>query len=64
MTTFLFIIVGIAFVAGIIARSLVIAPPPRVIYVHAEPVERESGGCLPIILMGAVILLLLALGSG
>lgn len=54
-----------AFVAGMVARSLVITPPPpRVIYVQTEPVERESSGCLPIILVGAVVLLLLAFGSG
>ncbi len=64
MTPFFFI-VGIAFVAGMVARSLVITPPPpRVISVQTEPVERESRGCLPIILVGAVVLLLLAFGSG
>jgi hypothetical protein len=55
---------GIAFVAGIITRSLfVMQRPPQVIYVQTEPVER-GGGCLPLILIGAVVLvLLLAAGS-
>lgn len=56
---------GIAFVAGMIVRSLFIAQrPPQIIYVQAEPVERGGGGCLPIILMGVVVLVLLLAAGG
>jgi hypothetical protein len=52
---------GIAFVAGLIARSLFVTQrQPQVIYVQTEPVERSGGGCLPLILIGAVVLLLIA----
>jgi len=55
---------GIAFIAGIIVRSLFgRQSPPRVIYVQPEPVERGGNGCLPLILVGALLLLLLAAGS-
>jgi hypothetical protein len=51
---------GIAFVAGIIVRSLFTTqPPPQIIYVQPEPVERGGNGCLPLILVGAVLLVLL-----
>jgi len=51
---------GIAFVAGIIVRSLFTTqPPPQIIYVQPEPVERGGNGCLPLILVGALLLVLL-----
>jgi hypothetical protein len=60
MEAFIFF-VGLAFVAGIIARSLFATPrQPQVIYVQAEPVERAGGGCLPFILLGVILLVLLA----
>jgi hypothetical protein len=56
---------GIAFVAGIITRSLfAMQRPPQVIYVQTEPVERGGGGCLPLILIGAAVLVLLLAASG
>jgi hypothetical protein len=56
---------GIAFVAGIIARSLFVTQrQPQVIYVQTEPVEHGGGGCLPLILIGAVVLVLLLAASG
>jgi hypothetical protein len=37
---------GIAFIAGIIIRSLFVSQrPPQVIYVQTEPVEHQEGGC-------------------
>lgn len=54
----------IAFVAGAIARSLFISQrPPQVIYVQTEPVERGGSGCVPIMLIGVVVLVVL-LGVG
>jgi hypothetical protein len=57
---------GIAFVAGLIARSLFVTQrQPQVIYVQTEPVEHSgSGGCLPLILIGAVVLGVLLTISG
>ena len=55
---------GIAFIAGIIVRSLFARQRlPQVIYVQPEPVERGGNGCLPLILVGALLLLLLAAGG-
>lgn len=55
---------GIAFVAGMITRSLFVTQrQPQVIYVQMEPMEqREGSGCLPLLLFGVVILVLLAAG--
>jgi hypothetical protein len=56
---------GIAFIAGIIVRSLFVTQrQPQVIYVQTEPVERGGGGCLPLILIGAAVLVLLLAASG
>ena len=56
---------GIAFVAGLIARSLFgMQRQPQVIYVQTEPVEHGGGGCLPLIFIGAVVLVLLLVASG
>jgi hypothetical protein len=55
---------GIAFVAGLIARSLFVTQrQPQVIHVQTEPVER-GGGCLPLILIGAAVLVLLLAAGG
>ncbi len=54
---------SIAVIAGMIVRSLFIPQrPPQSISVHAAPAERSGGGgdCLPRILVGAVLLLVLA----
>jgi hypothetical protein len=51
---------GIAFIAGIIIRSLFVSQrPPQVIYVQTEPVEDQEGGCLPMMLIGIVVVGLL-----
>jgi hypothetical protein len=56
---------GIAFVAGLIARSLFVTQrQPQVIYVQTEPMEHSGGGCLPLILIGAAVLVLLLAASG
>jgi hypothetical protein len=37
---------GITFVAGMVVRSLFTTqPPPQIIYVKPEPVERGDSGC-------------------
>jgi len=56
---------GIAFVAGMVVRSLFTTQPPlQIIYVKPEPMERGDSGCLPLILVGALLLaLLLVTGS-
>jgi hypothetical protein len=51
----LIIIIIIACIAGMIARSLFVTQrPPQRISVHAAPAERSGGGsgCLPLILVG------------
>jgi len=55
---------GIAFITGIIVRSLFGRQRlPQVIYIQPEPVERGGNGCLPLMLVGALLLLLLAAGG-
>ncbi len=51
---------GIAFIAGIMARSLLVTQrPPQIIYVQTEPVKRGGGGCLFFMLMGFIGLVVL-----
>lgn len=57
---------GIAFVAGMVVRSLFVTQrQPQVIYVQTEPVEQGGGGCLPLVLVGgfALVGLLVAIGG-
>ena len=62
MDTLLTIIL-IAVVAGMVLNMLRPAPRPQVIYVPIEVAEaRGKLGCLPLIVVGALALLLLALG--
>jgi len=56
---------GIAFVAGLIARSLFVTQrQPQVIYVQTKPMEHGGGGCAPLILIAAVVIVLLLAASG
>jgi hypothetical protein len=55
---------GIAFVAGVITRSLFIAHrPPQVVYVTSEPLN-ERTGCLPFLVIAGLAALMLLAVSG
>lgn len=62
----LVLLIGIAFITGIVVRSLFLARrPSQVIYVQTDPVDHNNGGgCLLLILLGGLVLvLLLAVGG-
>jgi len=58
----LLLIIGIAAAALLLVRP---APRPQIIYVPVEVVEERGGlGCLPLIVVGIIMLLLMLLALG